>query len=82
VVSANVRVSFKCCLAVCNESVPGFIFHLWCLSFMRFPLLRFEIVNNLSKQIGVRAGDFSVIAVVGMGGVALLDATFYVWLGL
>uniref|UniRef100_A0A8R7TRP0 Uncharacterized protein n=1 Tax=Triticum urartu TaxID=4572 RepID=A0A8R7TRP0_TRIUA len=54
--------SFKCCLGVCNESVAGFICYLWCLSFMRFPLLRFEIVNNLPKQFGVCAADFSAMA--------------------
>ncbi|KAM3224409.1 hypothetical protein ACQJBY_055986 [Aegilops geniculata] len=45
--------------------------------------LQFEIMTDFSKQIAVRAGGFSAIVVVGMAvfGVALLYATFYVWLG-
>lgn len=40
-------------------------------------------MTDFSKQIAVRAGGFSAIVVVGMAvfGVALLYATFYVWLG-
>lgn len=38
-------------------------------------------ISNL--QIAVRAGGFSALVVVGMAvlGVAVLYATFYVWLG-
>jgi Na+/H+-translocating membrane pyrophosphatase len=44
--------------------------------------IEFQIVTNFSKQIAVRAGGFSAIVVVGMAvfGVAILYATFYVWL--
>lgn len=41
------------------------------------------ILRNNSCQIAVRAGGFSAMVVVGMAviGVAILYATFYVWLG-
>jgi hypothetical protein len=51
--------------------------------FMCLPCaLEFETMTDFSKQVAVRAGGFSAIVVVGMAvfGVALLYATFYVWL--
>lgn len=41
------------------------------------------ISDEFASQIAVRAGGFSALVVVGMAviGIAVLYATFYVWLG-
>lgn len=41
------------------------------------------VIGKYYVQIAVRAGGFSALVVVGMAviGVAILYATFYVWLG-
>ncbi|XP_071679039.1 pyrophosphate-energized membrane proton pump 3 isoform X1 [Lolium perenne] len=82
-VRANVRVS-SAARRSAREALQVLVCILDMLSFfMCLPwALEFETMTDFSKQIAVRAGGFSAIVVVGMAvfGVALLYATFYVWL--
>ncbi|XP_062195034.1 pyrophosphate-energized membrane proton pump 3 isoform X1 [Phragmites australis] len=81
-VRANVRVS-SAARRSAREALQVSFFILDLLSFISPSTIEFQVMTNSSKQIAVRAGGFSAIVVVCMAvfGVAILYATFYVWLG-
>lgn len=77
-VRANVRVS-SAARRSAREALQV------CVLFVYFsqPVLELNFKRMHYVQVAVRAGGFSAIVVVGMAviGIAILYATFYVWLG-
>lgn len=77
-VRANVRVS-SAARRSAREALQVVSFYTMLL----LTVANMYLISKYNVQIAVRAGGFSAIVVVGMAviGIAILYATFYVWLG-
>ena len=73
--------SLKFCKTFCKRGTAGFLLLKYMINWKQLQIS--ILIIDFYIQIAVRAGGFSAIVVVGMAvlGVAILYATFYVWLG-